>query len=137
MINTTKRALAAIKDIRGQKIPRTIDWTIKRYWLPHEWEPYGKDFHINSKRLRILISLNIWTIWKTRNQISINGTNLSNTAAANSLTEIIKDIITKQWNSLVFYKETGRERRAQSIRKLWRRLAVIPDTEKIPPTFRF
>ena len=58
----------------------------------------------DSERLRILVSITIWTIWKSRHKSSIN----SQDVASNETTEVLlSDRVRKSWNATRFM-EGGR-----------------------------
>jgi len=66
----------------------------------------------DSERLRILISMTIWSIWKSRNENTINNRDVTPGETTGLLEELIRDLIRKSWNSTRFME--GRDDNAPS-----------------------
>jgi hypothetical protein len=65
------------------------------------------DLNNDPERLRILMSMIIWAIWKLRNKNSINDQDVAAGNARKELKGLIKDLIMKSWNATRFM-EGGR-----------------------------
>jgi hypothetical protein len=70
---------------------------------------FEHDQNKDSERLRILISMTVWAIWKTRNKNSINNQEVSTGEASEELVRLLKDLITKSRNATQFL-EGGRRK---------------------------
>ena len=62
-------------------------------------------FHKDSE-LRILISMAIWAIWKSRNNKTINDQDVALNEASNVLRELIQELMRKCWNTTCFIEGT-------------------------------
>ena len=74
-----------------------------------------KDF----ERLRILIALTIWAIWKMRNKCTISDQDIAPTEAGETLKELLYDLIRKSWNATRFMEDGRRIDRQHDLRTLW------------------
>jgi hypothetical protein len=72
---------------------------------------FENDYNRDSERLRILISMTIWAIWKSRNINTINIQDVVLTEAKDELERLLKDLITKSWNATRFVEEGRRMER--------------------------
>jgi len=73
----------------------------------------------DSERLRIIIANTVWAIWKTRNARTIQGELVHHEKTSELLKELIKDYITRWWNSLKFEKGKRRDKSMHRITNLW------------------
>jgi ribonuclease HI len=89
----------------------------------------------DSERLRTIISLTIWTIWKTRNTITIRGESIQKQTTQKLLKEIIKDIIIKSWNALKYDSEKRKTAQAKRLRSLWANGKIAKLEMGKPPIF--
>ena len=60
----------------------------------------------DAERLRILISLTIWAIWKSRYNNTINNQDVELSEATRTLKELIRDLMRKRWNTMRFLEDT-------------------------------
>ena len=79
------------------------------------FEDYSKD----SERLRILVSVTIWAIWKSRNKNSINDQEVAAVEARETLKALISDLVRKSWNATRFMEGGRRLVRHRELRTLW------------------
>ena len=61
---------------------------------------FENDLSKDSERIRNLISMTVWTIWKSRNKNSINDQDISQAEIRETLKELISDMIRKSWNAM-------------------------------------
>ena len=80
---------------------------------------FENDPNKDSERLRILISLPVWAIWKSRNKSSINNQDVSPNEMAETLRNIISDLVRKSWNANKFMENRARKIRQRKLRILW------------------
>ena len=59
---------------------------------------FKDDHNRDSKRLRILISMTIWAIWKSRNKNSINNQDVAVNETREVLKDLLSDLVRKSWN---------------------------------------
>jgi ribonuclease HI/exonuclease III len=90
---------------------------------------------VDSERLRIIISLTMWTIWKTRNSITIKGENTEKLNNQKLLTDIMKDIISKTWNALKYETEARRASQEKMLKALWGNGKIATLERGKPPIF--
>jgi hypothetical protein len=95
------------------------------------------DQNKDSERLRILISMTIWAIWKTRNKNSINNQEVSTGEAREELVRLLKDLITKSWNATRFLEGGRRKNRQRALRTLWAEMRLVDFDPKTGPAFDF
>jgi len=60
---------------------------------------FEDDLTRDSERLRILVSMTIWAIWKSRNKNTLQDQVVTPNETRETLKEMIRDIIRKSWNS--------------------------------------
>ena len=77
------------------------------------------DHSRDSERLRILISMTVWAIWKSRNKNSINDQDVATTEARDTLKGLISDLVRKSWNATRFMEDGRRSIRQRELRALW------------------
>ena len=77
------------------------------------------DFTKDSERLRILVSMTIWAIWKSRNKNTIQNQVVTPNETRETLKELIRDIIRKSWNSTRLMEGRERLTRQRAIKALW------------------
>ena len=63
-------------------------------------QSFKDDLTKDSERLRILVSMTIWAIWKSRNKNTIQDQVVTPNETRETLKELIRDIIRKSWNSM-------------------------------------
>jgi len=77
---------------------------------------YENDYMKDSERIRIIISLTTWAIWKTRNKSAMNNQEVTMIKARETLKNLITDLVRKSWNATRFMEDS---RRLDRQRKLW------------------
>jgi ribonuclease HI len=97
----------------------------------------GPTRDMSSERLRIIISMTIWAIWKNRNNYAIQNRPVALSDASNLLIELLKDLITKSCNALKFETDKHRERKRLRLRKLWAHGKLVIMEPGQAPTFDF
>ena len=80
---------------------------------------FEKDTSKDSERLKILISMTIWAIWKSKLKICIKDKDVTPNETAQLLRELITELITKSWNATRFLEEGRKVTRQRAIRRLW------------------
>ena len=80
---------------------------------------FEKDTNKDSERIKILISMTIWAIWKSKIKISINDENVPIHETTQTLKAQISNLIRNSWNATCFMEENRKASRRQGIRKLW------------------
>ena len=80
---------------------------------------FGNDHSRDSERLRILISMAVWAIWKSRNEKSINDQVVAACSAKEVLKGLIRDLVRKSWNATRFMEGSRRMDRQTTLRALW------------------
>jgi len=80
---------------------------------------YEKDFNKDSERIRILISMTIWAIWKSKIKNSINDQDVTIHETSQVLKELISDLIRNSWNATLFMAEEMKVNRQRDLQKLW------------------
>ena len=80
---------------------------------------FENDLNKDSERLRILITLTVWAIWKSRNKSSINNQDVSLNETAETLRNIITDLVRKSWNATKFMESRERKIRQHKLKTLW------------------
>jgi hypothetical protein len=94
------------------------------------------DQNKDSERLRILISMTIWAIWKTRNKNSTNNQEVSTGEVGEEQVRLLKDLITKSWNVTRFLGGR-RKNRQRALRALWAEMRLADFDPKTGPAFDF
>ena len=79
---------------------------------------FKDDLTRDSERLRILISMTVWSIWKTRNGNSINNRDVTPNETIGTQRELIRELIRKSWNPTRFMEGGIRLRRQRAIKVL-------------------
>jgi len=72
----------------------------------------------DSERLRILIAMTVWAIWKSKIKISIQNQDVTPNEAAQTQ-GLLTDLVTKSWNATCFMEEGKRRRKQKKLQKLW------------------
>ena len=72
----------------------------------------------DSERLRILITITIRAIWKTRNKISINNQDVHPGETREMLKDLIRGLV-RSWNATRFMEGDWRLIRQRELRTLW------------------
>ena len=80
---------------------------------------FEHDYTKDSERLRILIALTIWAIWKTRNKFAITDQDIAPTEARETLKELLSDLVRRSWNATRFMEYGRRADRQRDLRTLW------------------
>src|SRR5258708_23463706 len=79
---------------------------------------FKNDHSKDSERLRILISMTIWAIWKSRNKNSINDQDVASCEAKETLKGLIQETIRKSWNVTRLSEGSKRRITQRSLRLL-------------------
>ena len=77
------------------------------------------DSNKDSERLRILISMTVWAIWKSRNKNTILDLETVPSETRDTLKELIRDLIRKSWNATRFMEGRRKLERQDTIKALW------------------
>jgi hypothetical protein len=80
---------------------------------------FENDSNKDSERLRILISMTIWAIWKSRNKNTISDQDVAQQEATETLKGLLTDLVRKSWNATRFMEGARRAIRQRYPRKLW------------------
>ena len=80
---------------------------------------FENDCNKDTKRLWTLISMMIWTIWKSRNKSTILDQDVTPKETRATLIELIKDLIRKRWITTCFLEEGERITCQCEIWKIW------------------
>ena len=91
----------------------------KRDWLPITLGliqgsaalTFEKDTNKDSKRIKILISMTIWAIWKSKIKNSINDENVPIHETTQTLKAQISNLIRNSWNATYFMEENRKASR--------------------------
>ena len=73
----------------------------------------------DSERLHILIALTVWVIWKSRNKSLIDNQEVTPYETAETLKNIITNLVRKSWNATKFMESRAREICQRKLRTLW------------------
>ena len=98
---------------------------------------FENDLSKDSERIRILISMTVWTIWKSRNKNSINDQDVSQAETRETLRELIRDMIRKSWNATRFLVDSKKRTRRRALRVLWAHGHFTKLDPRSNPTFDF
>jgi hypothetical protein len=77
------------------------------------------DTRKDSERLRILISMTVWAIWKSKIKISINNQDVATNETTQTLKEILSDVTRNSWNATRIMEGSSKVIRQRELRKLW------------------
>jgi len=80
---------------------------------------FNDDRNSDSERLRILISMTLWAIWKSRNKNTINNQDVVPNETKEILKEMISSLIRNSWLATKFMDLTKRTIRQNKLRSLW------------------
>ncbi len=80
---------------------------------------FEEDFDKDSERLRILITMTIWAIWKSKLKNSINDLDIAPNETTQVLKDLISDLARRNWNETRFMEEGRRANRQRELRQLW------------------
>ena len=80
---------------------------------------FEDDSSKDSERLRILISMTVWAIWKSRNKNTILDLEAVPSETRDTLKELIRDLIQKSWNATHFMEGRRKLERQNAIKTLW------------------
>lgn len=92
---------------------------------------------LDSERLRLIISMTIWAIWKTRNKHKIQNLPVTPIESAKLLKTMLKDLITQSHNSMRFEPEHRRSKRTNRLKKLWKDGTIVHLDGSNAPIFDF
>ena len=88
----------------------------------------------DSERLRILIAMIIWAIWKSRNKITIIDQDVVPNETRETLKGLIRDLIRRSWNATRFLEDGRRLPRQRAIKTLWASGRFVDFRPKIAPS---
>ena len=77
---------------------------------------FENDYSEDSERLRILISMTVWALWKSRNKYSMDVAPIETSV---TLKVLIREQVRKSWNATRFMKGDRRKNSQDAIRSLW------------------
>jgi len=80
---------------------------------------FDHDMNKDSERLRILISMTVWAIWKSKIKISIQNQDVTPNETTQILKGLLTDLLTKSWNMMCFMEEDRKLKKQKKLRKLW------------------
>jgi len=98
---------------------------------------FEDDSSKDSERLRILISMTIWAIWKSRNKNTILDQEAVPSETRDTLKELIRDLIRKSWNATRFMEGRRRLERQNAIKTLWAHGRFTDFDPKMGPSVDF
>ena len=98
---------------------------------------FEHDYTKDSERLRILITMTIWAIWKTRNKCAINNQDITPTETGEALKELLSDLVRKSWNATRFMEGGRRLDRQHDLCTLWADKQLVDFDLKTGPTVNF
>ena len=110
---------------------------LQQMGFPSDLKKEDFDYTKDSERLRILLVLTIWAIWKTRNKCAINNQEIAPTEASVTLKELISDLIRKSWNATRFMEGSKRIDRQHDLRTLWADEKLVVFDPKTGPNVDF
>jgi exonuclease III/ribonuclease HI len=99
--------------------------------IPRRDEP--PTLNSDVERIRILIALATWAIWKSRNKRAMEPSYTDE--AKKLLLELLKDTITKEWNATSFEPKRRRPKHEHRMQSLWGGAVTL--TRGKAPTFDF
>jgi hypothetical protein len=103
----------------------------------HRKSPYYCTKDKDSERLRILISMTIWAIWKTRNKSAIISQDITPSETRETLKGLLSDLVRKSWNATRFMEGKRRLDRQHDLRNLWADKKLVDFDLKAGPTIDF
>jgi len=80
---------------------------------------FNNDYNSDSERLRILISMTIWAIWKSRNKNTINNQDVGPNETKETLKEMLSNLIRNSWIATRFMEPRRKLIRQRKLRSLW------------------
>jgi len=80
---------------------------------------FNDDCNSDYEGLRILISMTLWAIWKSRNKNTINNQGVVPKETIEILKEMISNLIRNSWIATKFMEPTRRMIRQRKLRFLW------------------
>jgi len=95
------------------------------------------DQNKDSDRLRILISLSIWAIWKSRNRSAITDQVVSSNETSETLKELIQAQVRKSWNATRFLGGKRKLTQQRTIQTLWADGKLTDFSSKSGPIVEF
>jgi len=98
---------------------------------------FKHDFSKDAERLRILITVTIWAIWKSRNKSAITNQDVAPSETSEILKELISDIVRKNWNVMHFMEGIRRSDRQHELCALWANKRLVDFNLKTGPNVDF
>jgi len=86
---------------------------------------FNNDRNRDSEGVRILISMTIWAIWKSRNENTINDQDVVLNETRETLKEMISNTIRNSWTATRFMEPTMRLISQRKLRSLWGDESVV------------
>jgi len=80
---------------------------------------FDNDYNRDSERLRILVLMTTWAIWKSRNKNAINNQNVSPNETKEVLKDLISSLIRNSWIETRFMVDKKKLTRQRQLRILW------------------
>ena len=80
---------------------------------------FEHDNNKDSQRLKILISLTTWAIWKSRNKSTMNNEEISTIEAKETLKNLVTDLVRRSWNATKYMEKRRKVMRQNELRSLW------------------
>lgn len=98
---------------------------------------FEDDYNRASERIRILITMTIWAIWKSRNKNSVNDQEVAAIETNETLKDLTPDLVRKSWNTSRFMEGRRRSARQRELRCLWEDNSFANLDLKTGPTVNF
>jgi len=98
---------------------------------------FNGDYNSDSERLRILISMTIWAIWKSRNKNTINNQDVVPNETIETLKEMISNLVRNSWIATKFMEPKRKTIRQRKVRSLWGDGSFVDFDANPYPTFNF
>ena len=80
---------------------------------------FEKDNNKVSERLRTLLPMTVWAIWKSKLKSSIYNQDVTPNETTQLLKEMTSDLIKKNWNATRFMEAGNKATRQRDLCKLW------------------
>lgn len=93
--------------------------------------------HTDSTRMRLLVTITCWAIWKTRNNLAISNTPIERTDSAKLTREILQELLTRSYNSLRMRKMKSTRKKIDALLRAWEGLISPPPSGEKGLRFRF
>jgi len=69
----------------------------------------------DSERLRMLIAMTVWAIWKSKIKVSIQNQDITPNETTQLLKGLLTDLVTKSWNAMRFMEADKRVRKQKKL----------------------